>query len=93
MTTPLLRAPAPNATCADIRTDSFALIEAELSAADASRISAHLLQCDACRSRCSADAVFLQRFRRALAIEPAPPSLAARIHQRLSAQPDDSGSA
>jgi predicted anti-sigma-YlaC factor YlaD len=80
------------AVCDRVGAESFAHAERELLVVHALDVSAHLAECDTCRTRFAADAEFLAVLRTAVYRETAPPSLRARVQsllQRLAPQQQD----
>ncbi len=84
---------APPPGCDVIRTDFFAACEGELTPAALLVIETHLAQCEGCRERFAADAVFLGAVRRAASLDIAPQSLRDRVALTLHARTTENASA
>jgi predicted anti-sigma-YlaC factor YlaD len=71
------------AVCARLGAESFAHAERELTVVYALDVSAHLAECDACRTRFAQDAEFLTALRSAVRTDAAPATLRARVQSLL----------
>ena len=80
-------------SCEDVRQNTFAVTDGELTDASAAAINSHLLQCGGCRARLATDAVFHHAVRAAVTVDTASPALRERITQLLNVTATENASA